>query len=34
MEERITGVEDMVKEINTLVKENAKSKMFMPQNIQ
>jgi hypothetical protein len=34
MEERISGIEDTVEEIDTLFKENAKSKMFLIQNIQ
>ena len=34
MEERITDIEDMTEEINIQVKENAKSKKFMTQNIQ
>jgi hypothetical protein len=35
MEERISGVvKDKVEEIDTLVKENIKSKTFLTQNIQ
>jgi hypothetical protein len=34
MEVRKSGVEDMIEEINLSVKENAKSKKFMTQNIQ
>ena len=31
MEDRISGLEDTIEEIDTLVKGNAKSKMFMTQ---
>jgi uncharacterized coiled-coil protein SlyX len=34
MGERISGIEDMIEEINTAVKENAKYKKFMTQNVQ
>ena len=34
MEGRISGVEDTVEEIDTLVKTNAKAKNFLSQNIQ
>ena len=34
IEERISGIEGIIEEIDTLVKENAKSKTFMTQNIQ
>ena len=34
MEESISGVKDMIEEIDTSVKENAKSKKFLTQNIQ
>jgi hypothetical protein len=34
MEERISGIEDMIEEIDTSVKENAKSKTFLTENIQ
>ena len=34
MEGRITGIEDTVEEIDTLIKENAKSKNVLTQNIQ
>jgi hypothetical protein len=32
MEERISGIQDKTEEIDTLVKENAKSKTFLTQN--
>jgi hypothetical protein len=34
MEESISGVEEIMKEIDTLVKENVKSKKFLTQNFQ
>jgi hypothetical protein len=34
MEEKISGVEDTIEEINTLVKKNAKLKQFLTQKIQ
>jgi hypothetical protein len=34
MEERISGIEGMIEEIDTLVKENVKSKKFLTLNIQ
>ena len=34
MEERISGIEDTIEEIDTSVKENVKPKNFMTQNIQ
>ena len=34
MEERISGTEDMIEEIDSSVKENAKSKTLLKQNIQ
>ena len=34
MEERISGVEDTIEEIGSLVKENIKSSKFLSQNIQ
>jgi restriction endonuclease len=34
MEERLSGVEDMIEEIDTPAKENVKSKKFLTQNIQ
>ena len=34
MEERISGIEDMIEEMDTLVKENVKSRKFLTQNIQ
>ena len=34
MEERISGAEDSIENIDTTVKENAKSKKFLTQNIQ
>jgi TolA-binding protein len=34
MEDKISGVEDTIEEIDTLVKENDKSKRFLTQNIQ
>jgi restriction endonuclease len=34
MEERIVGLEDTIKKIDTPVKENVKSKKFLTQNIQ
>lgn len=32
-EERITGIEYMIKEVDSLVKENVKFKIFLTQNI-
>ena len=34
MEERISGVKDMIEEIDSSVKENVKSNKFLTQNIQ
>jgi uncharacterized coiled-coil protein SlyX len=34
MEERISGTEDAIEEIDTSVKESVKSKRFLTQNIQ
>lgn len=34
MVERISGVEDLTEKIDSLVKENVKSKNFLTQNIQ
>ena len=34
MEERISGIENTIEEIDLLVKENIKSNKFLPQNIQ
>ena len=34
IEERISGVEDTIEEIDSLVKENSKSNKFLTQNIQ
>jgi hypothetical protein len=34
MEERISGAEDTIKTIDTIVKENAKCKKLLTQNIQ
>jgi uncharacterized coiled-coil protein SlyX len=33
MEERVSGVKDRIEEVNASVKENAKSKTFMTENI-
>lgn len=34
MKERISGIEDTMQQMHTLVKENAKSKTFLTENIQ
>ena len=34
MEERISGIDDVMKEIRSLVKENVKSNKFLTENIQ
>jgi uncharacterized coiled-coil protein SlyX len=34
MEKRISGVDDTIEDIDTMVKENTKSKKFLTQNIQ
>jgi methyl-accepting chemotaxis protein len=33
MKEKVSGIEDMIEEINTSVKENVKAKKFLTQNI-
>jgi methyl-accepting chemotaxis protein len=34
MKRRISGIKDMIEDIDTSIKENAKSKKFLTQNIQ